>query len=52
VVGGLITSTMLTLLLLPLIYEWSEMRAESRKAASEPEPTDQNDPLKTHAEVT
>ena len=28
VVGGLITSTLLTLLLLPLIYEWSEARAE------------------------
>ena len=32
VVGGLFTSTMLTLLLLPLFYEWSEQRAE-RKAA-------------------
>jgi len=31
VVGGLITSTLLTLLLLPLIYEWSEARAEARK---------------------
>ena len=28
VVGGLITSTLLTLLLLPLIYEWAEQRAE------------------------
>jgi len=28
VVGGLITSTFLTLLLLPLIYEWAEQRAE------------------------
>ena len=33
VVGGLITSTLLTLLLLPLIYEWSEGRAEARQAA-------------------
>jgi cobalt-zinc-cadmium resistance protein CzcA len=32
VVGGLITSTALTLLLLPLFYEWSEQRAESRRA--------------------
>ena len=31
VVGGLITSTLLTLLLLPLIYEWSELRAEARR---------------------
>ena len=30
VVGGLFTSTALTLLLLPLIYEWSELRAEKR----------------------
>jgi len=29
VVGGLITSTLLTLLLLPLIYEWSELRAQA-----------------------
>jgi cobalt-zinc-cadmium resistance protein CzcA len=33
VVGGLITSTLLTLLLLPLIYEWSELRAEARLRA-------------------
>jgi len=33
VVGGLITSTLLTLLLLPLMYEWSEGRAEARQAA-------------------
>lgn len=31
VVGGLFTSTTLTLLLLPLIYEWSELRAEARR---------------------
>jgi cobalt-zinc-cadmium resistance protein CzcA len=30
VVGGLITSTLLTLLLLPLIYEWSETRAAAK----------------------
>jgi cobalt-zinc-cadmium resistance protein CzcA len=35
VVGGLITSTLLTLLLLPLIYEWSETRAEARRLARE-----------------
>ncbi|EWS56824.1 CusA/CzcA family heavy metal efflux RND transporter [Methylibium sp. T29] len=33
VVGGLFTSTALTLLLLPLIYEWSELRAERRNRA-------------------
>ena len=32
VVGGLITSTLLTLILLPVLYEWLENRAE-RKAA-------------------
>jgi len=31
VVGGLITSTLLTLVLLPVIYEWMEMRVESKK---------------------
>jgi cobalt-zinc-cadmium resistance protein CzcA len=34
VVGGLFTSTALTLLLLPLLYEWSEMRAERRERAN------------------
>lgn len=29
VVGGLITSTLLTLILLPVIYEWVESRAEA-----------------------
>ena len=33
VVGGLITSTLLTLLLLPLMYEWSELRAEAKQRA-------------------
>jgi cobalt-zinc-cadmium resistance protein CzcA len=31
VVGGLLTSTALTLLLLPLAYEWSELRREAGK---------------------
>jgi cobalt-zinc-cadmium resistance protein CzcA len=31
VVGGLLTSTVLTLVLLPVIYEWMEKRAEQRK---------------------
>jgi cobalt-zinc-cadmium resistance protein CzcA len=31
VVGGLISSTLLTLILLPVLYEWMENRAE-RKA--------------------
>jgi len=30
VVGGLITSTILTLILLPVIYEWSETRKEKK----------------------
>jgi cobalt-zinc-cadmium resistance protein CzcA len=29
VIGGLITSTLLTLVLLPVIYEWVENRKES-----------------------
>jgi cobalt-zinc-cadmium resistance protein CzcA len=33
VVGGLITSTLLTLLLLPLMYEWSEARADAKRSA-------------------
>ena len=33
VIGGLITSTLLTLLLLPLIYEWSETQAEAKQRA-------------------
>jgi cobalt-zinc-cadmium resistance protein CzcA len=32
VVGGLFTSTALTLLLLPLFYEWAELRAEAKRA--------------------
>ena len=35
VVGGLITSTLLTLLLLPVIYEWMETRAESKSETKE-----------------
>jgi heavy metal efflux system protein len=31
VVGGLLTSTLLTLLLLPVLYDWMEQRAEARK---------------------
>ena len=34
VVGGLFTSTALTLLLLPLIYEWVETRMEGRQRRS------------------
>jgi len=33
VVGGLITSTALTLLILPLVYEWIELRRERKLAA-------------------
>ena len=38
VVGGLFTSTALTLLLLPLIYEWAEARADARAKAASSEP--------------
>lgn len=31
VVGGLITSTLLTLILLPVIYEWSETRKDAKQ---------------------
>lgn len=34
VVGGLITSTLLTLVLLPVIYEWMESRAERRSGVA------------------
>ena len=34
VVGGLITSTLLTLVLLPVIYEWMESRAERQRGAT------------------
>ena len=34
VVGGLITSTFLTLVLLPVIYEWMEMRRQRDQSAS------------------
>ena len=33
VVGGLFTSTVLTLVLLPVMYEWVEQRRERRQAA-------------------
>ena len=36
VVGGLISSTLLTLILLPVMYEWLEDRAE-RKAQQQAE---------------
>ena len=36
VVGGLITSTALTLLLLPLLYEWVETHIERRRNATTP----------------
>lgn len=35
VVGGLITSTFLTLVLLPVIYEWMEVRSERRSRKQE-----------------
>ncbi|WP_313912788.1 CusA/CzcA family heavy metal efflux RND transporter [Tahibacter sp.] len=36
VIGGLITSTLLTLVLLPVLYEWIEVRAERRAAENTP----------------
>lgn len=35
VVGGLITSTLLTLLLLPVLYDWLEQRAQARRTGAE-----------------
>jgi cobalt-zinc-cadmium resistance protein CzcA len=32
VVGGLITSTLLTLLLLPVLYDWMEQRAPAHRS--------------------
>ncbi len=40
VIGGLITSTFLTLLVLPIIYYWVEERREKRLAKKEPASTD------------
>ena len=34
VVGGLISSTLLTLVLLPVVYEWLETRADRHKEAA------------------
>lgn len=48
VVGGLITSTLLTLLLLPLIYEWSEGRAQAKQASQR----QHADPLLQQQETT
>jgi cobalt-zinc-cadmium resistance protein CzcA len=39
VVGGLISSTLLTLVLLPVLYEWLETRAERKGAGSNPQET-------------
>jgi cobalt-zinc-cadmium resistance protein CzcA len=36
VVGGLFTSTVLTLLLLPLFYDWVETRRAARRQALQP----------------
>ena len=52
VVGGLITSTLLTLLLLPLFYEWSEARAEARQLARSQAEEAENAPPPALAEET
>jgi len=36
VIGGLITSTFLTLVVIPVVYEWAEGRKESSSAAQKP----------------
>ena len=36
VVGGLISSTLLTLILLPVLYEWLEQRAERQSTETTP----------------
>jgi cobalt-zinc-cadmium resistance protein CzcA len=33
VVGGLLSATLLTLVLLPVLYEWMETRLEARQSA-------------------
>lgn len=38
VIGGLITSTLLTLLLLPTLYEWIELRRQTRVQDEIPQP--------------
>jgi cobalt-zinc-cadmium resistance protein CzcA len=41
VVGGLISSTFLTLILLPVLYEWLENRAERKNTGGRVHETDQ-----------
>jgi cobalt-zinc-cadmium resistance protein CzcA len=52
VVGGLITSTLLTLLLLPLIYEWSELRAEAWQQARDAADDNGSQPAKLVEETS
>ena len=49
VIGGIITSTILTLVLLPTLYEWLEKNPERRKLAEQEgcEPTKAADPAAT-----
>lgn len=37
VIGGLMSSTVLTLIVLPVLYRWIEQRAEQRKVAAQPD---------------
>lgn len=41
VVGGLFTSTVLTLVLLPVIYRWVEERAQQKRIAADANPNDE-----------
>ena len=49
VVGGLITSTLLTLVLLPVIYEWVEAKSEARSRHSAAMPISPANALSPHS---
>ncbi|MGM0612339.1 MAG: efflux RND transporter permease subunit, partial [Bacteroidota bacterium] len=40
VIGGLITSTLLTMFVLPTIYHWMEKRRDKKQAQKQTEPTE------------
>ena len=50
VIGGILSSTFLTLVLLPTLYEWLEERKEKRNAASKASPAGAGEPLGGAAE--
>jgi cobalt-zinc-cadmium resistance protein CzcA len=42
VIGGILSSTFLTILLLPIAYEWFEKKSEARSAIKSPDSTASN----------